>query len=355
MRRHDECVSLLRDCLAQCLRTVGEAHCSTASVLVNLGRAVHMRASEAQGNTSLTAHLAQLDEAQALLQRALAARRRLLHRRHPGIAECRAELGCAHFKKQEFEVAEAHLTAALRTYKRLYGRRHPDVALWTYWLGKVQLKQQRVARGRESLTAALQVAESLAGCPPFTPAHVEEIRVLLGGRSAPASPSGAERAAGERLRALPDPLAEPEPAAEPATEPAAEPPSQAQARQLARGAPEWEPAASGRTAERPRPSMLLDSPSRSPSSSRSEGGAGSGHDGDREVKRYLTIIYYYYSYYHYYYYYHYCDLRCGPPSASGPCRAGRPSRPRAAAYNDNMYVYIRIYIYIYTRTYYNTI
>lgn len=279
MKKHEECVQLLRGCLQQHLRTVGEIHASTASVQVNLGHALHMLASARRSQSpALAPFMALLEESEAFLESALKARKQLFHKRHPSIAECRANLGYVHFKKQEFDKSEGHFSAALKICRRLYGRIHPDIALWTFWLGKTQFEQRRICRGRETLRLALQIADALAqsngrGQNPFNHEHREEIRLLLDGTSVPNSPVSASTAAAAAAAAATAAAAviaaagtghglvpsDGEP--ETVTEPAEEPPS----------LPEAKPKLTTPTnmKSRPRP-MALASPTPSPSPSPSE-------------------------------------------------------------------------------------
>jgi len=306
MDKHEDCIRLLRDCLAQCLRTVGEAHASTASVLVNLGYALHTAASERHHKMPLAAFLAQLDESQAFLERALEVRRRLFHRRHPSIAECRAGLGYVLFKKQEFRRAEGHFAAALRICRRNYGNVHPDVSLWSLWLGKAQLQQQCFAEGRDSLKMSLRVAEKLAakggvgGRSPLSGSHLEEVRSLLGnlgargGAGVPTAavaaplPPTPKRLAAAALDASPhgQETTASEAPSDSMAEPAAEPPSRSSPEELQVGfgakgtqrAPAADPPQSGH--RRPRPPCLK-SPSASPSPSLSDSDSGLGGDAGR--------------------------------------------------------------------------
>jgi tetratricopeptide (TPR) repeat protein len=193
MKKHEECVRLLRRCLQDASKTVGEMHPSTASVLMNLGHAVHMLASSRKLKAPLSSYLVQLDESQALLERAFRTRKAIFHKRHPSVAECRAYLGYVHFSKQEFDKAENHFSKAIRVYGRQYGRMHPDIATWSFWLGKAQFVRRRFRRGRENLQMALQLSEMLAahggamGQNPLNHENLEEIRGLLG--EAPRSPA----------------------------------------------------------------------------------------------------------------------------------------------------------------------
>jgi len=221
MKRHEECVGLLRRTLDQCLRTVGEVNASTASVLMNLGHALHSLASAHRAESSISAYAAQLDEAQGMLERALTVKKALFHKQHPSIAQCRANLGYVHFKKNEFAEAKRHFTASLRICRRHYGGAHPDVAKWLYWVGKTQMAMHQESEARESLRAALQISElqrvpdaghrSARRSSIFTQEQLEDIFRLVHG---PYSQGEASSPVDEDA------------VSEPAGEPAAEPPSE---------------------------------------------------------------------------------------------------------------------------------
>jgi len=187
LKKHEECVGLLRRCFSEASKTVGEQHPSTAAVLMNLGHALHMMACVQRHKASNNTYLAQLDESQALLERALSVRKALFHKRHPSVAECRAFLGCVYLSKKEFGKAESHLTKAIRIYRQQYARMHPDIATWSFWLGKTQIGQRRFRRGRENLRSALSLSELLAaqggvtgkGLNPLSQENVDEIKALL--------------------------------------------------------------------------------------------------------------------------------------------------------------------------------
>jgi len=281
MKKHEECVQLLRGCLQQHLCTVGETHASTASVQVNLGRALHMLASAHRSQSPVAAYLALLDESQAFIEAALKARKQLFNKRHPSVAECRANLGHVHFKKQEFDKSEAHFSSALKICRRLYGRSHPDFALWSFWLGKAQLEQGRIGRGRETLRQALRVAEALTqsnrggGQSPFNHEHLEEIRLLLDGTPVPSSPlaslqpscshCGSPTAAAAVFAAAGGGhgLVLSDKEAETVTEPEEQPPSLPEAKAVPKRA------APSNMQSRPRP-QALETPTPSPSPSPSE-------------------------------------------------------------------------------------
>lgn len=258
LRRHEDSLALLRSSLGRCLRTVGEKHGSTAKVLRDLGSALLGQALEAKGKETLKAYLAQLEEAQDFLERALAAAQAVFHQGHDTVASCRAELGQVHFHKQEYGKAEAHFASAMRIYRRRVC--HPEVILMMLWLGKAQLEQpKRTAKGGRQLRRALCLWEScsarsgikaLASMRPLTLQHIEEIRAL----STPKADSGPE-------------------------EPAAEPPSSQHAQSAAEQSPKSPPHPATPTG-RPRPPCLSPSASRTSSSqgsniSGSSGGADS--------------------------------------------------------------------------------
>jgi len=217
-KKHEQCVGLLRRCLEQCLLTVGEDNASTASVLMNLGHALHSLATANHADSSLSAYVAQLDEAKGLLERAFRVRRALFHRHHPCIAPCRANLGYVHYKKGEFDIAERHFSAALRICRHHYGGMHPDVACWLYWLGKTHCRSGRTIEGRENLGAALQISELLSGDVerggqnPFTSEQLADLRSLLDGH--PMTPAGPGCRAADEMSSC-----------ESTFEPAEEPPS----------------------------------------------------------------------------------------------------------------------------------
>merc|ERR1711981_177866 len=108
LKKHQECVRLLRQTLEQCLRTVGETNLSTASVLMNLGHALHCLATANRAENSNAWYKAQLDESLDLLGRAVAAKRALVHKQHPSMAVLRANLGYVLYKKEAYAKASRH-------------------------------------------------------------------------------------------------------------------------------------------------------------------------------------------------------------------------------------------------------
>lgn len=211
MDRHDESVHLLRGCLARCLSTVGELHESTASVRLNLGHALHMLASTRRDSE----YRSQLDESGELLEAALAVRRAIFHKRHPSVAECRANLGHVHFKKQEFDAARSHFSAALKINRRHYGRQNCEMALWSFWLGKALIKLGLSCRGLDRLQVALRVSESLTRLgqkSPLAGESLDEVRALLGGGGGEQRPGDSGAGGGVCTGAppsLPEPPEEP--------------------------------------------------------------------------------------------------------------------------------------------------
>lgn len=194
-RKHEECVALLRQCLAQCMHTVGELHTSTASVLMNLGHALHSLASAHRAESSRSAYMAQLQEAEQLLCRALASKRTLFaNPNHPGLAQCHANLGYVYHKKEDYHEAEKHFASAAALCQKHYGPNHPDSARWLYWLGKTRCRLGDLETGRTDLRMALRLAEeqtSQAQQPqraradgslgPFTSEQLQDLKALLEG------------------------------------------------------------------------------------------------------------------------------------------------------------------------------
>lgn len=182
LKKHQECVHLLRQTLEQCLRTVGETNLSTASVLMNLGHALHCLATANRAESSPVLYKAQLDESLRLLQRAFAAKKALVDKQHPSMAPLRSNFGYVLYKKEDYAKAERHFSAAVRISQKHYGAAHPDVARWKYWVGKTEIRSGQVAKGRDSLREALDISmasSGMSGPSAFTAEQFEEIRLLM--------------------------------------------------------------------------------------------------------------------------------------------------------------------------------
>lgn len=178
LKKHEDCVRLLRQTLEQCLRTVGETNLSTASVLMNLGHALHCLATANRAESSQSWYKAQLEESLGLLERSLSAKKALVDKHHPSMALLRSNLGFALYKMEAYAKAERHFCAAVRISQKHYGGVHQDVARWKYWVGKTQIRAGQVAKGRDRLREALEIC--VAGPSAFTAEQFEEIHLLLG-------------------------------------------------------------------------------------------------------------------------------------------------------------------------------
>jgi tetratricopeptide (TPR) repeat protein len=160
-----EAEALFQRALAIRERVLGSEHPDTASSLNNLAILYSKRGEDTQ--------------AEALFQRALAIRERVLGPDHPYIASCLANLAILNIKRGENRQAEAFFQRALAIQVAILGSDHPDTASSLNNLAILYSAQGKVEQAEPLFQQALAVRERALGSDhPDTASSLINLAIL---------------------------------------------------------------------------------------------------------------------------------------------------------------------------------
>jgi serine/threonine-protein kinase len=146
---YQEAEPLLEEALALHRRLHGGSRPEVAESLAHLG--------------ALRAARSNLAAAEPLLREALAMRRRLLGGGHAQVAESLGDLAQLFQQQGDYEAAEPLLQEALTLLRRLHGRHHPDVATAFEELAALHTRRGRYAEAEPLFRQALAMRRELLG------------------------------------------------------------------------------------------------------------------------------------------------------------------------------------------------
>ncbi|MEM9454812.1 MAG: serine/threonine-protein kinase [Myxococcota bacterium] len=149
MGKYDEAESLLEEALAIQQEALGSEHPHVAETLSDLGTAYILTG--------------QHEEARATLERALAIREQALGSKHPGVADSLNKLGVIYRNLGEYGEAEAMHRRALVIQEQALGSKHPSVADSLNNLGNAHINRGDHAEAKAMHERALAIRKEALG------------------------------------------------------------------------------------------------------------------------------------------------------------------------------------------------